>query len=45
MDLAECGAIPNHKKSVHKGKAIGSFLTGTQKLYDFVNNCSFIGNL
>ncbi|KAJ4450941.1 hypothetical protein ANN_02376 [Periplaneta americana] len=38
LNLVECGAITNHKKSMHKGKIIGSFMIGSQKLYDFVDD-------
>lgn len=36
--LAEAGVITNKKKSVNKGKFIATFLMGTRKLYDFVDN-------
>jgi acyl-CoA hydrolase len=45
MDLVKCGAITNHKKSMHRGKMIGSFLIGSQKLYDFVHDNPSIGNV
>lgn len=38
VDLAERGVITNSKKTSHKGKFIATFLMGTKKLYDFVNN-------
>ncbi|XP_023714605.1 4-hydroxybutyrate coenzyme A transferase [Cryptotermes secundus] len=38
VDLVKCGAITNSEKSMHKGKIIGSFLMGSQKLYDFVHD-------
>lgn len=38
MDLVKCGAITNREKSMHRGKIIGSFLIGSQKLYDFVHD-------
>lgn len=37
-DLAEAGVITGRKKSLHKGKMIGTFVLGTQKLYDFIDN-------
>jgi len=37
-DLAEAGVITGRKKSLHKGKMIGTFALGTQKLYDFMDN-------
>lgn len=36
--LAEAGVITNTKKSINPGKFIATFLMGTRKLYDFVNN-------
>ena len=36
--LAEAGVITNRKKSLNQGKFIATFLMGTKKLYDFVNN-------
>lgn len=43
VDLVEKGCITNNKKTLHKGRIVGSFLIGTQKLYDFVDNNPFIG--
>lgn len=37
-DLAEAGVITGRKKNLHKGKMIGTFALGTQKLYDFLDN-------
>lgn len=37
-DLAEAGVITGRKKSLHKGKMVGTFALGTQKLYDFLDN-------
>lgn len=42
VDLVELGAVTNNKKTMHKGRIVGSFLIGTQKLYDFVDNNPFI---
>ena len=36
--LAESGVITNSQKTINSGKFIATFLMGTQKLYDFVNN-------
>ncbi|WP_407306503.1 acetyl-CoA hydrolase/transferase family protein [Desulfosporosinus sp. SB140] len=36
--LAEAGVITNRKKTSNPGKFIATFLMGTRKLYDFVNN-------
>jgi len=38
LALYETGVINNSKKTCNKGKMTVSFLMGTQKLYDFVNN-------
>lgn len=38
VKLYEAGVITNKKKSIHKGKMVATFLMGTQKLYDFVND-------
>lgn len=42
VDLVAKGCITNNKKTINKGKIVGSFLIGSQKLYDFVNNNPFI---
>ena len=36
--LAEAGVITNRKKTIHAGKYMATFLMGTRKLYDFVDN-------
>ena len=36
-DLVELGVVTGMKKNLHKGKIIGSFIFGDQKLYDFVD--------
>lgn len=35
--LVEAGVVTGRKKSLHKGKLIGCFALGTQKLYDFLD--------
>ncbi|KYZ76460.1 acetyl-CoA hydrolase [Anaerosporomusa subterranea] len=35
--LAEAGVITGSKKSLHRGKMIGTFALGNQKLYDFLD--------
>ncbi|XP_026272535.1 4-hydroxybutyrate coenzyme A transferase [Frankliniella occidentalis] len=42
VDLVAKGAVTNNNKTHNKGKIIGSFLIGTKKLYDFVDNNPFI---
>jgi len=38
IDLVDKGIITNEKKTIHRGKIIASFMLGTRKLFDFVNN-------
>lgn len=38
VSLAEAGIITNRKKSINAGKFMATFLMGTKRLYDFVNN-------
>ena len=35
VDLVECGAVSNHKRSVHLGKITGTTLIGTDKIYKY----------
>ncbi|XP_066252958.1 4-hydroxybutyrate coenzyme A transferase [Euwallacea similis] len=42
VDLVNRGCITNNRKIIHKGRIVGSFLIGTQDLYDFVDNNPFI---
>ncbi|HWR64646.1 MAG TPA: acetyl-CoA hydrolase/transferase C-terminal domain-containing protein [Bellilinea sp.] len=37
VDLYEAGVITNKRKSMWKGKMVGAFALGTQKLYDFID--------
>ena len=45
IDLVKCGAITNSEKSMHKTNIIGSFLIGSQDLYDFVHDNPSIGKV
>ena len=36
--LAESGAITNRRKQVHRGRIVTSFVYGTERVYDFVND-------
>ncbi|APM41307.1 acetyl-CoA hydrolase/transferase family protein [Clostridium kluyveri] len=38
MELVKAGVVNNKKKTLHTGKIVVTFLMGTKKLYDFVNN-------
>ena len=37
VDLVEAGVIDGSRKTLHKGKMIATFLMGTRRLYDFVD--------
>lgn len=41
-ELFEVGVINCERKNIHKGKIVASFLMGSKKLYDFVNNNPFV---
>lgn len=38
MPLLECGAVDNSKKVVHAGKTVTSFVNGSEKLFNFVDD-------
>lgn len=38
IDLVECGAITNKYKAVHPGRCVTSFVNGSRRLYDFVDD-------
>lgn len=38
LALIESGVIDNSKKAVHPGKTVSSFVVGTRRLYDFVDD-------
>ena len=38
VELVEAGVITNKKKTLHPGKCIATFLMGTRRLYDFVDD-------
>ncbi len=42
VDLAEAGVITNRRKRLHPGRIITSFVLGTARLYDFVNDNPFV---
>jgi acyl-CoA hydrolase len=42
VDLAEAGVITNRLKKVHPGRIITSFVAGTKRVYDFVNDNPFV---
>ncbi|XP_068978678.1 4-hydroxybutyrate coenzyme A transferase-like [Bombus flavifrons] len=42
VELVKKGCITNNRKTMHKGRIVGSFCVGSEKLYDFMNNNPFI---
>lgn len=42
VELVKKGCVTNNCKSMHKGRIVGSFCVGSQKLYDFMHNNPFI---
>jgi acyl-CoA hydrolase len=42
VDLAESGAITNRLKNVHRGRIVTSFVNGSQRVYDFVDDNPFV---
>ncbi len=38
LPLIQSGVINNSRKTLHRGKIIASFVMGTQRLYDFVDD-------
>lgn len=45
LPLVESGVIDGSMKSKHQGKIVSSFVTGTRKLYDFINDNPMIAIL
>lgn len=42
IDLVEKGIITNEKKKIHPGKIVATFVIGTRRLYDFVDDNPYI---
>jgi acetyl-CoA hydrolase len=42
MDLIEAGAVDGSAKSYHPGKVVSSFIMGSRRLYDFVDDNALI---
>ena len=42
IDLVEAGVLTNARKTLHRGKMIASFVMGTKRLYDWVDQNPFI---
>ncbi|WKX94783.1 hypothetical protein Q1695_011781 [Nippostrongylus brasiliensis] len=38
LDLIACNAITNRKKTIHPGRLVVSFVYGSKKLYDYLND-------
>ena len=38
VELVEAGVITNKAKTLHRGQSVATFLLGTRRLYDYVNN-------
>jgi acetyl-CoA hydrolase len=42
VDLFEAGVVTNEKKTLHRGKIVASFVIGSRKAFDFVDNNPFM---
>ncbi len=42
VDLFEMGVVTNERKTLHRGKIVASFVIGTRKAFDFVDNNPFM---
>ncbi|MEX2660980.1 MAG: acetyl-CoA hydrolase/transferase C-terminal domain-containing protein, partial [Vicinamibacterales bacterium] len=42
VDLAQAGVITNRRKQLHPGRMITSFVLGSQRVYDFVDDNPFV---
>jgi len=42
VDLFEAGVITNERKSLHRGKIVTSFVIGSRRAFDFVDNNPFM---
>ena len=38
LELVECGAVTNRLKNVEPGRIVTAFITGTRRLFDYVDN-------
>ena len=38
LDLIECGALNNSNKKVHRGKTVSTFIMGTKRVFDFIDD-------
>ncbi len=42
VDLVESGAVTNRLKHVHRGRIVTSFVSGTRRVFDFVDDNPFV---
>lgn len=42
VDLVEAGAVTNRFKAVHPGRIVTSFINGSRRVYDFVNDNALV---
>jgi 4-hydroxybutyrate CoA-transferase len=42
IDLVESGAVTNRRKAIHPGRLVTSFVSGSQRLFDFVADNPFV---
>jgi 4-hydroxybutyrate CoA-transferase len=42
VDLVDAGVITNRRKRVHPGRIVTSFVMGTRRVYDFVDDNAFV---
>jgi 4-hydroxybutyrate CoA-transferase len=42
VDLVESGAVTNRLKEIHQGRIVTSFVYGSRRLYDYVNDNPFV---
>ena len=42
VELFEAGVVTNERKTLHRGKIVASFVIGTRKAFDFVDNNPFM---
>lgn len=38
VDLIECGAVTNEKKTFHKRQSVSTFCFGSKRVYDYIDN-------
>jgi 4-hydroxybutyrate CoA-transferase len=42
VDLVKTGAVTNRLKHVHRGRIVTSFVSGRQRVYDYVHDNPFV---